>query len=76
MTSKSKRTHWVSLFVDRNTAVYFDSFAIECILQEVLNKCNLMILLCVDFTIAFMEYMTAGKTLLDYTNLFSPRMTR
>ena len=25
---KSKRTHWVSLFVDRNTVVYFDSFGI------------------------------------------------
>ena len=25
---KSKGTHWVSLFVDRNTVVYFDSFEI------------------------------------------------
>ena len=32
---KSKGTHWVSLYIDRNTAVYFDSFGIECILQEV-----------------------------------------
>ena len=32
---KSKRTHWVSLYIDRNTAVYFDSFGIEYILQEV-----------------------------------------
>ena len=24
----SKGTHWVPLFVDRNTAVYFDSFGI------------------------------------------------
>ena len=35
---KSKGTHWVSLFIDRNTAVYFDSFKIERILQEVLYK--------------------------------------
>ena len=35
---KSKRTHWVSLFIDRNMAVYFDSFGIEYIQQEVLNK--------------------------------------
>ena len=34
--SKSKR--WDSLFIDRNTAVYFDSFGIEYIPQEVLNK--------------------------------------
>ena len=35
---KSKGAHWVSLFIDRNTAVYFDSFKIEGILQEVLYK--------------------------------------
>ena len=34
----SKGTHWVSLFIDRNTAAYFDSFRIEYINQEVLNK--------------------------------------
>ena len=33
-----KGTQWVSLFIDRNTAVYFDSFRIEYIPQEVLNK--------------------------------------
>ena len=31
-------THWVSLFTDRNTAVYFDYFGIEYVPQEVLNK--------------------------------------
>ena len=31
-------THWVSLFTDRNAAVYFDSFVIEYIPLEVLNK--------------------------------------
>ena len=35
---QSKGTHWVSLFNDCNTTVYFDSFEIECIPQEVLNK--------------------------------------
>ena len=34
----SKSTHWVSLFIDRNTTVYFDSFGIEYIPQEALNK--------------------------------------
>ena len=38
MTKKSKETHWVSLFIDRKTAVYFDSFGIEYIPLEVLNK--------------------------------------
>ena len=35
---KSKGTHWVSLFIDRTTAAYFDSFRIEYIPQEVSNK--------------------------------------
>ena len=35
---KSTGTHWVSLFIDRNTAVYCDSFGIEYIPEEVLNK--------------------------------------
>ena len=63
---ESKRTHWVSLFIDRNTAVYLlytaDSFRIEYIHQEVLkSKINqsltiylehkAMISLCVDFII-------------------------
>ena len=34
----SNGTYWVSLFVDKNLAVYFDSFGIEYIPQEVLNK--------------------------------------
>ena len=31
-----------------------------------------MNLLCLDYCIGFIEYMLAGKILLDYTNLFSP----
>ena len=34
----SKQTHWVSSFIDRYTAVYFDSFGTEYIPLEVLNK--------------------------------------
>ena len=61
---KGKRTHWVSLLNDRNTAAYFDSFGIEYITQEVLNKSKInrllticleykiMILLCVDFIVS------------------------
>ena len=37
-SQKSIGTHWVLLFIDRNTAVYFDFFEIEYIAQEVLNK--------------------------------------
>ena len=39
MIQKIKGTHWVSLFIERITAVYFDSFEIKYIIpQEVLNK--------------------------------------
>ena len=35
---QSKRTHWVLLFIDRNTELYLDSFRIWYIPQEILNK--------------------------------------
>ena len=60
-------------------------FGIEYILQEVLNKISDKSItynvfrvqdhesiMCGFYCIAFIEYMLAGKTLLDYTNLFSP----
>ena len=65
----------------RNTTVCFDSFGIEYIPQEVLNKYithNIFIIqdndsiMCGFYCISFIEYMLAGKTLLGYTNLFSP----
>ena len=38
MIKKSKGTHWVSLFIDRNIAAYCDSFGIDYIPQEVFKK--------------------------------------
>ena len=78
----SKGTHWVLSFINRNTAVYFDSFGIKYIPQECLNqdksithnifriKDNESIesIMFGFYCIAFKEYMLAGKTLLDYTN--------
>ena len=67
----------------KDVAIYFDSFRIEYVPLEVLNKIKdksiahkyleykIMNLLCVDFfCIAFTEYIFAGKS---YTNLFSPK---
>ena len=81
----SKVTHLLSSFINRNTAVYFDSFGIEYVTQEVLNKIrdksiirNIFRIqdnesaMCGFYCINFIEYMLAAKTLLDYTNLFSP----
>ena len=73
------------LYIHKNVAVYFDSFGIEYIPQEVLNKIrdksithntfrvqDNESIMCGFYGIAFIEYMFAGKALLDYTNLFSP----
>ena len=58
-----KGAHWTSLFINKSTAAYFNSFAIEYIPQEVLNKIKdksmltmyleykIMNLLCVDFIV-------------------------
>ena len=86
-------THWVSLFVKTNEAIYFDSFGVEHIPKEInkfINndmakpsslkriKSNIFRIqaydsvMCGYFCIEFINYMLKGKTLLDYTNLFSP----
>ena len=77
--------HWVSLFVEINLVVYFDSFGIGYIPLKVLKKIrdksithNILIIhdnesvMCGFYCITFIEYMLAGKTLLDYKNFFSP----
>ena len=82
---KSTGTHWVSLFVKRKYAVYFDSFGVEHIPKEINkfignNKIKSNIfriqaynsIMCGHFCIEFFNYILKGKTLLDYTNLFSP----
>ena len=86
-------THWVSLFVKANEAIYFDSFGIEHIPIEINKFINsdttksssleriksnmfriqaLDSIMCGYFCIEFINYMLKGRTLLDYTNLFSP----
>ena len=77
-------THWVSLFVRTNEAIYFDSFGVEHIPKEInkfirnVIKSNIFriqaydSIMCRYFCIEFINYMLKGKTLLDYTNLFSP----
>ena len=81
---QSKETQWVSSFIDKNAAVYFDSFEIEYIPQKVLSKIKEKTIthnifriqdddsvMCGFYYITFIEYMLAGKALLDYTKLFS-----
>ena len=78
-------THWVALYVKNNNVTNFDSFGVEHIPKEVkafiFNK-NIKTnvfriqaydsIMCGHFCIGFINFMFKGKTLTDYTNLFSP----
>ena len=82
---KDTGTHWVALFCKQNEIVYFDSFGIEHIPEEIkkfignknikANICRVQAnnsLVCGYSCIGFIDFMLVGKTLIDYTNLFSP----
>ena len=78
-------THWIALYVNKKTVTYFDSFGIEHIPKEVkkfIGNRNIISniyriqnydsVMCGYFCIGFIDYMFKGKSLTDYTNLFSP----
>ena len=78
-------THWIALFCNRNEIVYFDSFGVEHVPEEIKEfirnkniKTNIFRVQANDsvmwgyFCIGFIVFMLAGKKLADYTNLFSP----
>ena len=69
----------------KNEIVYFDSFGVEHIPEEIKKfignknvKANIYwvqandSVMCGYFCIGFIDFMFAGKTLIDYTTLFSP----
>ena len=76
-------THWVALWV--NNVTYFDSFGVEPIPKEIIKfienrniKTNIFriqaydSIMCGYLCIGFIDFMFKGKSLTDYTNLFSP----
>ena len=78
-------THWVALWVNNNNVTYFDSFGVEHIPKEITKfiknkniKTNIFriqaydSIMCGYFCIAFIDFMLKGKSLTEYTNLFSP----
>ena len=77
-------THSVTLFCNRNKIVYFGSFGVEHIREEIKesfgnkNKVNIFRVQTNDsvmsgyFCIGFIGFMLAGEKLTDYKNLFSP----
>ena len=71
--------------VKKNEIVYFDSFGVEQIPEEIKKsignrniKANIYrvqennSVTCGYFCIGFIDFTLAGKILIDYTNLFSP----
>ena len=78
-------THWVALFCKKNEIVYFDSSGVEHIPEEIKKfignkniKANIYRVQANNsvmsgyFYVGFIDFMLAGKTLIDNTALFSP----
>ena len=79
-------THWVACHINGTKATYFDSFGVEHLPKEVKNFLkgvsrvdkniyriqDYNSVMCGYFCIGFIDYMLNGKTLHDFTNLFSP----
>ena len=78
-------THWIALFCNRKEIVYFDSFGVEHVPEEIKEfigntniKANIFrvqaseSVICGYFCIELIDFMLAGKKLTDYTNMFSP----
>ena len=78
-------THWIALYVSNNNVTYFDSFGVKQIPNEIKICIDKSIIatnifeiqaydsvMCGYFCVGFIDFMLAGKTLTDFTNLFSP----
>ena len=81
---KSIGSHWIALYVYNNNITYFDSFGVEHFPKEIkkfIGNKNIITniyriqaydsMMCGYFCIGFIDFMLSGKSLLDYTNLFS-----
>ena len=73
------------MYVKNNDITYFDSFGVEHIPEEIKTfiknrniKANIFriraydSIMCGYFCIGFIDFMFKGKSLIKYTNLFSP----
>ena len=67
----------MALYINSNNddVTYFDSFGVEYIPKDIktnifrIQACNSI--MCRYFCIGFIDFMLVGKTLTEYTNLFS-----
>ena len=78
-------THWIALYLKDNKATYFDSFGFEHLPKEIKNciknkntEANTYRIpgnnsrMCGYFCTGIVDFMLAGKNLIDYASLFSP----
>ena len=78
-------THWIALFCRRSEIVYFDSFGVEHIPEEIKDlignnniKANIFrvqsndSIMCGYFCIEFIDFMFVSKKLTDFTSMCSP----
>ena len=78
-------THWIALHINDNNVTYFNNFGVKHIPKDIkkfIGKKNIITnsyriqacdsIMCGYFCIRFIDFMLKGKSLFDYTNLFSP----
>ena len=82
---KSIGTYWLALYVNAENVTNFNSFDVEHIpieIQKVIGNKNIKtnicrikasdLIMCRYFCVGFIDFMLKDKSLLGYTNLFSP----
>ena len=77
-------THWIALYIKNNKITYFDSFGVDYVPKEIKKfiehkniKTNIFriqadnSIMCGYFCIGFIDFMFAGKSLIDFSSLLS-----
>ena len=78
-------THSIALYALNNNVTYFDGFVVEHVPKEIkifVDKSIVVAnifriqayysIMCEYFCLGFIDFMLAGETLADFTNLFAP----
>ena len=80
-------THLIALYVKSNEVIYFDSFGVQHVPKEIKRfighkntktfQADIRIqadfsIMCGYFCIGFIDFIFAGRSLIDFTSLFSP----
>ena len=78
-------THWIVLYIKNNEVIYFGSFGVEHVPKEIkkfVGHKNIKTdifriqadnsIICGYLCLGFIDFMFAGRSLIDFTILFSP----